>query len=143
MRALAIVSVAAAAALAAGAALAQEPAAKAPAAKAPAAKPTGNQCFQIGQFKGWTSPNDHTIYLRINVRDVFKLGVKQGCPNVSNSGAVLINRVQGSASMCTPADWDIAVQNGPGAIPVPCIVTSFHKMTPEEAAAIPKKYRPY
>ena len=55
--------------------------------------------------------------------------------------AQLISEAQGSSAICTALDLQLAVVNANG-LRQPIIAHKLTKLTPEESAAIPKKYRP-
>ena len=108
----------------------------------PGARPA-NQCFYVNQMEGWRALDDKTVYVRANLKDVYRLDMSGSCPTLTDSGARLITRTRGSDLVCSAIDWDLKVADpGPGSIPTPCIVGAMRKLTPAEAAAIPKKYRP-
>ncbi len=57
------------------------------------------------------------------------------------AGRDLISQVQGSNSICTAIDPALAVVDT-GGFRQGLIASKLTKLTPEEIAAIPKKYRP-
>ena len=102
-----------------------------------------NQCFYVNQMEGWRALDDKTIYVRANLKDVYRLDMSGSCPALTDPDAHLITKTRGSDLVCSALDWDLKVaDSGRGSIPTPCIVGSMRKLTPAEAAAIPKKYRP-
>lgn len=102
----------------------------------------GGQCFFTTQWNGWKAPNDHTIYLNVSNNKIYRLDLAGSCPELMWGDAHLINRdEEGTGSICTALDWDLKVSDGHG-IKAPCIVSKMTLLTPEEAAAIPKKFRP-
>ena len=115
-------------------------------AQGPAPRPEshrGGQCFFINQLEGWRAADDRTIYIRVGVRDFYRLDLAGSCPNLTLPDAHLITRTRGPQTVCSAVDWDLSVNtSGPGAIPTPCIVSSMRKLGPAEAAALPKKLRP-
>jgi hypothetical protein len=111
--------------------------------EAPRAEQRPNQCFQTTEFRSWRAPDPSTIYVRVRVSDVYELKLTGSCPFITSGDAFLVTKFRGSSSVCDANDWDLKVaQNGPGSIPVPCIVRSMRRLSPQEAAAIPKKARP-
>lgn len=128
-----------AAAMAAGVAATAFAATEKPATGAP----EHSACFSSMQWKGWKAKDEHTMYIRVGLRDVYEVGFKQGCRQAQYPDAHLVTVFRGSNYVCRPIDLDIAVSDsGPGAISVPCIATSLRKLPAAEAAAIPKKYQP-
>ena len=112
------------------------------AAQAQPARPA-NQCFFINQFQGWRAPDAKTIYIRVGVNDIYRLDLATACNDLLFPDSHLITKTRGPDTVCSAVDWDLSVaQTGPGSIPTPCIVKSMRKLTPAEAAAIPRKFRP-
>jgi len=103
-----------------------------------------NQCFLISSFENWRAPDNKTMYLRVNVNEYFKIDMAGDCPELTYPDAHLITVWRGSSEVCGPLDWDLKVADGtgPGSFAVPCIVKSQTRLTPAEAAAIPKKFKP-
>jgi hypothetical protein len=124
----------------AGAAMA---AATALASPAPAAaKPAANDsCFFSSSWQGWHAPNDKTIYLRINLHDIYRVDLSSGSSLLTWPGARLVNVEHGSDSICSPLDLNLTVADQGGARDF-VIAKSITKLTPEEVAAIPKKDLP-
>jgi hypothetical protein len=120
-------------------------------APTPGASP-GTPCFFITQWQGWKAPNSHTIYLGVNLHDVYRVDLSAGSPQLMWSDSHLISRVRGSDSICSAIDLQLAVAQsnlpGPAGLnygadfAVPLIATKLTKLTPDEIAAIPKQYRP-
>jgi hypothetical protein len=129
----------AAALLAAGAALAQGAPSTAPAAKA---APPYSPCFFITQWDGWKAPSENVIYLGVNMHDVYQADLSVGSPQLMWPDVHLVHDVHGSNSVCSPLDLQLYVADSHG-FRAPIIVKSLRKLSPEEAAAIPKKYRPH
>jgi Family of unknown function (DUF6491) len=117
----------------AGAAHAATPAAAAP------AKPV-SQCFFSRDWAGWRAPDDHTLYLRVNVRDIYQVDLVGGSSSLLWPDSHLISEVRGSDSICNPIDLDLKVANDH--VVEPLFVKSLTKLTPEQVAAIPKKFLP-
>lgn len=129
--------------LAASAALAALGLAAAPAvANSPTAKTTNAPCFFINQWQGWRAPNANTIYLRVNLNQIYRADLSAGSQELTWPGAYhLISRVQGSNSICGPLDLQLSVADSHG-FRQPLIVKSLTLLTPEEVAALPKKDLP-
>jgi hypothetical protein len=98
-------------------------------------------CFYITQWQGWKAPDPNTLYLGVNLHDVYRADLSAGSPQLLWPDAHLISQVRGSNSICSPLDLQLAVSDTNG-FKQPLIVKKLTKLTPEEIAAIPKKYRP-
>jgi len=129
-----LLAVALAGGLAATAVHAQE------AAAAPAAKPA-RTCFYLSDWHGWTSPDRDTLYLKVRSKDVYRLDLAHGSSQLQWPGSHLVSVVRGSDRICSPIDLDLSVSDG-YSMSIPIRAKTITKMTPEEIAAIPKKYRP-
>jgi hypothetical protein len=110
----------------------------------PSAKPADHSrnCFFITQWRGWKAPAPDVLYLGVNLHDVYKVELSTSTPELMWPDAHLISNVRGSASICDALDLDLKVSDGHG-VRAPLIAKSIVKLTPEEVAAIPKKFRPY
>ena len=103
---------------------------------APAAK-----CFFANQFENWKSPDAKTIYIRVSMHDYYRLDLSARCSMLQSPDSHLVTRFVGSASICAPIDWDLQVADSSG-MRQGCIVKTMTQLTPEEAAAIPAKFKP-
>ncbi len=110
------------------------------AASAPAAV-AGQNCFLSRDWQGWKSPSPNVIYLRVNVSDVYKVTLSAGSPRLQGPDVHLNSLVRGSSNICSAIDLDLRVSDNNG-FATPLIVDTLTKLTPEEIAAIPRKYRP-
>ena len=101
-------------------------------------------CVYINQLQGNRSLNDRSVIFRANVSDFYRMDFAQRCPELTDPEPILIlTPVGGIGLVCRAIDVDVKVrQQGPGSIPVSCIPSAFHKMTPVEVAAVPKKNLP-
>ncbi len=116
-------------------------AANAAPAKAKAATPH-TPCFFLSQWQGWKAPNDHTLYLAVNFHEVYQVDLAAGSSRLQEPDARLINRAFGSNDVCTALDLQLSVADL-GGFPEPLFPSHISKLTPEQVAAIPKKYLPY
>ncbi|HZL00891.1 MAG TPA: hypothetical protein VFC47_13450 [Caulobacteraceae bacterium] len=113
-------------------------------ATAAAAGPAAGQsapCFFINQWQGWKAPSPDVLYLKVNMNEVYRVELSAGSPELQWPDAHLISVSRGSDSVCSPLDLDLAVADL-GGIREHLIARSLTKLTPEEVAAIPPKYRP-
>jgi hypothetical protein len=107
-----------------------------------AARPV-SQCFRSHDYENFRPVNDHAFNIRVNVNTFFHIETEGTCPDLLSPGAFLITTIRGSDEICGPLDWDLKIgQSGPGDIPVPCIIKSQTRLTPAEAAAIPRREKP-
>ena len=115
-----------------------------PAVTVPAiAQPAQNTCFLINQFNGWKAPDTKTIYIRVGLDRVYRLDLANTCSLLAMPNVHLITKTRGPDLVCSAIDWDLSVsESPPGNIPEPCIVKKMTLLSPEEAAAIPPKFRP-
>jgi hypothetical protein len=108
-------------------------------AETPAAKPRPS-CFFSRDWSGWRSPDEKTIYLRVNVSDIYRVDLASGSQLLTWPDSHLVNEIRGTDSICNPIDLDLkVVQDG---VSEPLFVKAITKLTREQAAAIPKKFRP-
>jgi hypothetical protein len=135
MNAKPILALALAALLAAGAAAAPLPAAS----KAPA-KPGGRQqCFYSRSINGFSASDDSHVYMRVGVSDIYVFTLLGPCPDIHWTDQLALKST-GSDFICSGLDADLIVPSGLG--PQRCAVRDIRKLTPQEAAALPKKDRP-
>lgn len=118
-----------AASLAGSAVLADPPAPRAP-------------CFATRNWDGWKSPNPKVIYLRVNMNQIYRLDLSAGSEMLQDPGVHLVNWQAASDWVCSPIDLNLAVADDMGHMREHLFVKSITRLTPEEAAAIPPKYRP-
>jgi hypothetical protein len=108
-------------------------------ADAPAAKPN-MPCFFSRDWSGWRSPDKNTIYLRVRVNEIYQIDLRYGSSLLTWPDSHLINEMRGTNSVCVPLDLDLKVANDH--IVEPLFIKSISKLTPEQVAAIPKKFLP-
>ncbi len=114
---------------------------------APARSPS-TPCFFITQWNGWKSPSPDVIYLGVNMHDVYRVDLSAGSSQLQWPNVHLVSRTVGSDSICSALDLQLEVADDSGGRGLgggfrePLIATKLTKLTPEEVAAIPKKYRP-
>jgi hypothetical protein len=110
-------------------------------AATPANTPSPDRsCFFSRDWQNWRAPDDNTIYLRVGVKEFYKIILSSGSPLLHGIDPKLVNRLRGGDSVCSPMDLDLVIHDGPQSEPI--IAKSITKMTPDEVAAIPKKYLP-
>ena len=98
-------------------------------------------CFRSADWRGWRSPDSKTIYFRVNLHDIWKIDLSGGSNLLTDPTNHLVNVLRGSNFICRPIDLnDLKVSDG--RITEPLFVKAITKLTPEQAAAIPKKDLP-
>jgi len=106
-----------------------------------AAPASTNNCFFVTQWQGWKSPSPDVIYLGVNLHDVYRVDLSAGSPMLTEPWVHLVSIDRGGDSICAAIDLDLKVSDGHGFIE-PLIAKSLTKLTPDEVAAIPKKFLP-
>ena len=113
-------------------------AADAPTAK-PAEKPAAS-CFLSRNWSGWRSPDENTIYLRVNLKDIYRVDLSGGSSLLTWPDSHLVNVERGTDEICAPIDLQLTVaQDG---VREPLFVKAITKLSPEQIAAIPTKFLP-
>jgi hypothetical protein len=108
-------------------------------AAAPATAP--HQCFRISDWNGWRAPDAKTLYIRVGIRDIWKIGLAHECSMLRSPSTHIVTRVRGSDQICGPIDLDLSVQDS-GGFTQGCFIDSIRPLTPAEAAALDPKNRP-
>jgi hypothetical protein len=112
-----------------------------------AAKPAPTyNCFFPNQWRGWSSPDPSTLYLKVNIHDVYRVDLANQTPELQWPSNHLIAKFNGT-NVCQAIDLDLSVAQGVGGqlgdgFRVPLIALKLTKLTPDEVAAIPPKFRP-
>ena len=111
-------------------------------ATAVAAKsPSGpqRQCFWTRNADGFAAADEHTLNVRVGVRDVYQFEMFGPCPDIDwNQRIALVSR--GGSTICTGMDAEVVTHSPIG--PQRCAVRSVRKLTPEEIAALPPRAKP-
>lgn len=97
-------------------------------------------CFRASDWENWRSPSPDVLYLRVRSKDVYRVDLAAGSSRLDGVGTYLISNVR-SSMVCSPLDLDLSVAD-PVGFSMRLIPKSITKLTPEEVAAIPAKYRP-
>lgn len=108
---------------------------------APAVSHAADSCFRMSQLQSTRPDGDRRIYARVGVNTFYRIDLAHRCSSLpyADNGLVLVP-AGGNDLICRPLDLDLKV-NDHGALE-PCIIQSITRLTPEEAAAIPKKAKP-
>ena len=105
-----------------------------PAAAQPKAE---NTCFWTRELRNHTVGGDHVLYLDDGGRADYKVETSDNClAGASSSDPIVMVNRGGSGQICNKMDLDISVRGAR------CIVSNMTKLSPAEAAALPKKIKP-
>jgi hypothetical protein len=100
----------------------------------------GEQCFLNRNINGFSAPNDETVYVRVGVKDVWRLDLMSHCTGITFRNSFGLKGSPTGPWICSPLDATIVFrQTG---MSQRCPVTALRKLTPDEVAALPKKDRP-
>jgi hypothetical protein len=101
-----------------------------------------SSCFFTNAWSGWSSPSPNVLLLKVNNRDVYRVELEgRGSSSLDRTGYFLVNQVRGPNTVCSALDLDLAIADHNGFYQ-PLFPKTLTKLTAEEVAAIPKKYRP-
>ena len=103
--------------------------------------PDNAPCFFIRQWQGTTWPNDHTLYLGVNFRQVYQVTLESDYRLLRDPLARVVFRTSAPSSICSARDLQLDVRVPPN-IQEGLVATSMVKLTPEQVKAIPPKYIP-
>lgn len=104
----------------------------------PAAAEGAKQCLYVNQLGATKADGLRTIYARVGARDLWRIDLAADCAFLGDGKLVITPR--GSGSICGPQDFDLGVSAAGGS--QRCFVRSLTRLTPEEAAAVPKRAQP-
>jgi hypothetical protein len=100
----------------------------------------GGQCLFTRNINGFNAPNEHTVYVRIGVSDVFRLDLMSACSGLTFRQGIGIESTPGDPWVCSPIQATVVYRDT--GIPQRCPVSAMHKLTAEELAALPKRDQP-
>jgi hypothetical protein len=101
----------------------------------PAPKPA-EQCFRTRDLRNHSVGGDHTLYFDVGGRSVYRIETSDNCLAAATSSDPIVLQDRGSGQICNPLDLDISVRGAR------CIISSITRLTPQEAAALPRRVRP-
>ncbi len=100
-----------------------------------------NNCFRLSMLSNTRPDGDRRIYARVGVNDFYRIDLASRCTSLPYEGNHLVlTPTPGSDLICRPIDLDLKVSEG--GVSEPCFIKSITRLTPAEAAAIPKKAKP-
>lgn len=103
-----------------------------------AAQPnSGPDCFLIRDIRNHTVADDHTMYIDVNGRAVYRVAMSSNCLAGSTSSDPYVLKDRASTGrICHKLDFDVSVRGNH------CIVDSITRLTPQEIASLPRGVRP-
>jgi hypothetical protein len=110
------------------------------AASQAAAQPHQQQCLYVHNINGFNAPDDHTVYVREGVNEVWRLDLMTDCVGLSFKQAFRLRSAGGDPWICEAIQAEVSIRDV--GIPQRCPVSGLHRLTPEEVAALPKRFRP-
>lgn len=101
-----------------------------------------HDCFRPSQWSGWRAPDASTVYLRVNLHDIYRLDLNSPSQQLVWPGSHLVSDMRGPDSVCSPIDLDLSVADSSAGFSDHLFIKAITKLTPEQVAAIPKKDLP-
>jgi hypothetical protein len=96
-------------------------------------------CFWTRDVSNFSAADDRTVYIRVGVKDIYRLDLFSPCPDVDWTQKLAIES-RGGSSICTGLDATLIVPSQIGT--QRCMVRTVTRLTPEEVAALPPKSKP-
>lgn len=109
---------------------------------AAAASDTKSACFFAHQFRTWKAQDDRTILIRVDPNRYYRLDLAASCATMRSPGSFLVTVFRGPNLVCNALDWNLTVKDNFRGPAEGCIVNKMTELSPDEAAAIPRKLRP-
>jgi hypothetical protein len=112
------------------------------AAAGPATAQTNHDnCFRMSMLSSTRPDGDQRIYARVGVSSFYRIDLAHRCSSLPYEGNFLVlTPTPGSDLICGPLDLDLKVSDHGSK--ESCFIKSITRLTPEEAAAIPRKAKP-
>ncbi|MGZ3378048.1 MAG: hypothetical protein ACXU8S_15755 [Phenylobacterium sp.] len=105
-----------------------------PAAAQPKAE---NSCFWTRDLRNHTVGGDHILYFDVGGRSVYRVDTSDSClAGAASSDPIVLRDRPSTGQLCNKLDWDISVRG------THCIVSDVTRLTPAEAAALPRHVKP-
>jgi hypothetical protein len=101
-----------------------------------------DRCFLSRDWEGWKSPNPNVIYVRVGVSRIYEFDLSAGSNQLQAPAMHLVSKIRGSDWICDPLDLQLQLVDDHNAFEEPLFVKSITRLTPEQIAAIPRKYLP-
>jgi hypothetical protein len=112
------------------------------AAAAPQA--TAKACFRTSEIGNHTVGDDHTLYLTVGPKDVYRVTMRNTClGGLTSTDPIELSATGGSGSNCGAGDLNIRTTlAGGGGLASRCMIDELTKLTPAQAAARMKTAKP-
>jgi hypothetical protein len=101
---------------------------------------SAEQCFPVSNINGFSATDDRTVYLRVGVKDVYRLDLFTDCVDLTFKQSLALETLPASPWICQALDATV-ISREPG-IHQRCPVKAIHKLTADEYSALPKRDRP-
>jgi len=102
-----------------------------------AAQTKYESCVLTRDLRNHTVADAHTLYWDAGGRSVYRVTTSDSClAGATSSDPVILRDRASFGRICSKMDLDITVRGSH------CIVSSWTRLTPEEAAALPKHVKP-
>lgn len=99
------------------------------------------QCFASRDVHNHTVGDPRTLYLQVGVSRVYRVEMSTPClAGATPSDPLIIRNDTGALSICQPIELDVGVMHG--GFENRCIVSAITPLSPDEAAALPRRLRP-
>jgi hypothetical protein len=108
-----------------------------PAAEAEPAPSSGGSCILLSQMQGMRMQGLRILYIRAVNGKIYRLDFNNDCDDVGGEPLIL-HPVTNNDQICSAIELDVRIRHT-GEM---CTPISMRRLTPNEAAAIPPKYRP-
>lgn len=99
-----------------------------------------NECILSSNVQSFNAPDNSTVYLRVGVNEIWKLGLMNNCLELPWRLNIGLKTTGTGPWICRPIQATI-INSGAG-IPHRCPVISMHRLTADEVAALPKGVKP-
>jgi hypothetical protein len=108
----------------------------------PALAAAAPHCFSSASIDGWRVADAKTVYLRADVSRIYRMDLSHECETLRVPDVRLVIRQRTGDVICSATDIDLRAGDLSGGPPEPCFLKSMTELSPAEAAALPKKFRP-
>lgn len=109
-------------------------------AASPPPPPAARACLYRGDIDGFSTPNDHTVYLSVRMKEVWRLDLARDCIGLGFRQGIGLEDRPASPWICSPLEATVVYMDH--GMPERCPVTALRRLTPDEVKALPKKDRP-
>jgi hypothetical protein len=103
-----------------------------------AAQPKADgDCFWTRDLRNHSVADAHTLYFDLAGRAIYRVDTGDAClAGMTSSDPIVLHDRASTGRICGKADLELSARGGR------CIIANMTKLTPEEAAAIPRRFRP-